>query len=146
MEANVFFGASFASPFEVEQAILHGLDTQLLWGSDYPHLEGTFVNLDDARDAVGDAARAAQHVLRGSGRRDPADGGRERHRGLQPRRRCAPSSRREIDAPTLDDLATPIDAVPAGASLAAFRSGRAGGAEATLFLLCRRIRVACRTP
>ena len=41
---NVFFGASFASAFEVEQAILHGLDSQLLWGSDYPHFESTFVH------------------------------------------------------------------------------------------------------
>ena len=43
MANNVFFGASFASPYEVEQAVRHGLDSQLLWGSDYPHLEGTFV-------------------------------------------------------------------------------------------------------
>ena len=46
---NVFFGASFASAFEVEQAILHGLDSQLLWGSDYPHFESTFVH-PDVRD------------------------------------------------------------------------------------------------
>ena len=39
----MYFGASFASPYEVEQAVAHGLDSQLLWGSDYPHLEGTFV-------------------------------------------------------------------------------------------------------
>ena len=27
--------------------MLNGIDTQLLWGSDYPHLEGTFVYQDD---------------------------------------------------------------------------------------------------
>jgi hypothetical protein len=32
----------------------------------------------------------------------------------------------EIGAPTLDELATPIDDVPAGASLTAFRSGAGG--------------------
>ena len=48
MANNVYFGASFASPYEVEQAVLHGLDTQLLWGSDYPHLEGTFVYPEDS--------------------------------------------------------------------------------------------------
>src|SRR5436190_163629 len=46
MMSNVFFGASFASAFEVEQAMLHGLDSQLLWGSDYPHFESTFVHRD----------------------------------------------------------------------------------------------------
>ena len=33
---------------------------------------------------------------------------------------------REIDAPTVDELSTPIDAVPAGASATAFRSGAGG--------------------
>ena len=32
----------------------------------------------------------------------------------------------EIGAPTLDELATPIDAVPEGASVTAFRSGAGG--------------------
>ena len=50
MAENVFFGASFASPYEVEQAVLHDLDSQLLWGSDYPHLEGTFVYPDGSGD------------------------------------------------------------------------------------------------
>ena len=31
-----------------------------------------------------------------------------------------------IDAPSLDDLATPIEAVPAGASVTAFRTGAGG--------------------
>src|SRR3954471_10237426 len=47
MMRNVFFGASFASPLEVHEAVEHGLASQLLWGSDYPHLEGTFVYRDD---------------------------------------------------------------------------------------------------
>ena len=33
---------------------------------------------------------------------------------------------REIDAPTLDELATPIDAVPEAGSVTAFRSGAGG--------------------
>ena len=39
--------------------------------------------------------------------------------------RCATIAR-EIDAPTLDELATPIDAVPAAGSVTAFRSGAGG--------------------
>jgi hypothetical protein len=33
LRRNVFFGASFASPFEVHEAIEHGVVSQLLWGS-----------------------------------------------------------------------------------------------------------------
>ena len=33
---------------------------------------------------------------------------------------------RDIDAPTLADLATPIDSIPAGASVTAFRAGAGG--------------------
>ena len=33
---------------------------------------------------------------------------------------------RKIDAPTIDELGTPIDAVPEGASVTAFRSGTGG--------------------
>ena len=43
MAENVYYGASFASPHEVGQAVAHGLDSQLMWGSHDPHLEGTFV-------------------------------------------------------------------------------------------------------
>ena len=57
---------------------------------------------------------------------DPADGRPERHRRLRPRRRRPPAVADEIGAPTLEELATPIDAVPEGASLTAFRSGAGG--------------------
>ena len=42
----MFFGASFASPYEVEQAAVEGFPTQLMWGSDYPHVEGTYLHPD----------------------------------------------------------------------------------------------------
>ena len=72
MNRNLFFGASFASPYEAEQAVLHGFQSQLMWGSDYPHLEGTFVHPDDDGHAVGDEAGAAQHVLCHPAGADPA--------------------------------------------------------------------------
>ena len=126
MANNVFFGASFASQYEVEQALLHGLASQLLWGSDYPHLEGTFV-YDEARGAPS----VTRLALRNTFSNVPA---------AETARMVGQNAidvygldvdalrviAREISAPTVDELATPIDAVPAGASVTAFRSGAGG--------------------
>ena len=48
---NVFVGASFLAPFEAERAVREGYASQLMWGSDYPHIESTWQFSDDA-DAV----------------------------------------------------------------------------------------------
>jgi predicted TIM-barrel fold metal-dependent hydrolase len=40
--SNVFVGASFVSHFEAETAIAHGYSSNYMWGSDYPHREGTW--------------------------------------------------------------------------------------------------------
>ena len=39
---NLFVGASCLAHFEAEDAIEHGYATNVLWGSDYPHPEGTY--------------------------------------------------------------------------------------------------------
>ena len=39
---NVFVGASFASRDEAFTAVRDGMDHNVLWGSDYPHVEGTW--------------------------------------------------------------------------------------------------------
>src|SRR5207344_1753292 len=114
---------SFASPYEVEQAMLHGLGSQLLWGSDYPHLEGTFVFADGLettsvtrlalRNTFCEVPAAETERMVGGNAVDVynLDDGALREIA------------RQIDAPTLDELATPIDAVPAAGSVTAFRSG-----------------------
>lgn len=123
---NVFVGASFASPYEVEQAVLHGFDSQLLWGSDYPHLEGTFVN-PDGRDTPSVTKLALRNTFCGV---DPdttsrmVGGTAVDVYNLDAGALRAIAS--QVGAPTLDDLATPIDAVPEGASVTAFRSGAGG--------------------
>lgn len=126
MAQNVFYGASFASPYEVEQAVVHGLSSQLLWGSDYPHLEGTFV-YREGRD-VPSVTRLAlrntfcnipqEHTLRMVGQNaiDIYDLDADALQTIAD----------EISAPTLEELSTPIDEVPAGASITAFRSGAGG--------------------
>jgi hypothetical protein len=38
----VFIGGSYMAPFEAEMAIRDGYASQIMWGSDYPHAEGTY--------------------------------------------------------------------------------------------------------
>jgi predicted TIM-barrel fold metal-dependent hydrolase len=120
-EANVFVGASFLAPFEAATAVEHGYASQLLWGSDYPHLEGTWQYRDDDAEPV---TRAAQ---RNTFCALPADATRAilgrnalRVYGLDEAALTRVAAR--IAAPTIDELAQPIDRVPAGASPTAFRT------------------------
>jgi predicted TIM-barrel fold metal-dependent hydrolase len=123
---NVFVGASFASPYEVEQAVLHGFASQLLWGSDYPHLEGTFV-YPEGRDTPSVTKLSLRNTFCGI---DPATTARMVGGTAVDVYNLDAGALRaiasQIGAPTLDDLATPIDAVPEGASVTAFRSGAGG--------------------
>ena len=126
MANNVFFGASFASPYEVEQAMLHGLASQLLWGSDYPHIEGTFV-FSEGPEAPSVTRLALRNTFC-----DVPPPETERMIGgnaIEVYNLDASALRdiaREIDAPTQAELATPIDSVPAAGSVTAFRSGAGG--------------------
>jgi predicted TIM-barrel fold metal-dependent hydrolase len=42
MTSNVFLGASFMGPATVDEAVREGYTSNVLWGSDYPHGEGTY--------------------------------------------------------------------------------------------------------
>jgi hypothetical protein len=42
MTTNVFVGASFMPPSEVHDAVAEGFVSNILWGRDYPHGEGTY--------------------------------------------------------------------------------------------------------
>jgi predicted TIM-barrel fold metal-dependent hydrolase len=39
---HVFIGASFHARFEAEDALANGYADRVIWGSDYPHFEGTY--------------------------------------------------------------------------------------------------------
>ncbi|MBV9661676.1 MAG: amidohydrolase family protein, partial [Acidimicrobiales bacterium] len=41
---NVYMGASFLAHFEAQQAVREGRADHLMWGSDYPHIEGSWPN------------------------------------------------------------------------------------------------------
>ncbi|MDE0236947.1 MAG: amidohydrolase family protein [bacterium] len=49
-KSNVFLGASFIAPFEVEAAVDDWWWTNIFWGRDYPHPEGTWRYSDDPED------------------------------------------------------------------------------------------------
>ncbi len=86
MAQNVYYGASFASSFEVEEAVHHGLDSQLMWGSDYPHIEGTFVYQEGA-DMPSVTKLSLRNTFCGVAPAETLAHGRtERHRRVQPRR------------------------------------------------------------
>jgi predicted TIM-barrel fold metal-dependent hydrolase len=42
LRTNYFVGASFQSRYEAETAIAQGYEDNIIWGSDYPHPEGTY--------------------------------------------------------------------------------------------------------
>ena len=105
MNRNIFLGASFTSPYEAEQAVLHGFESQLMWGSDYPHVEGTFVHPDGA--AMPSVTRLA---LRNTFCNIPPEthaphDRRERHRRVRPRSRALAAIATTIGAPTMEELA-----------------------------------------
>jgi len=47
---NVFMGASFQARFEAEESIACGYWTNVMWGTDYPHIEGTWKPLEDPNE------------------------------------------------------------------------------------------------
>ncbi|MFI5047668.1 MAG: amidohydrolase family protein [Acidimicrobiia bacterium] len=48
--SNIFMGASFQSRQEAEMAVDGGFDDRLMWGSDYPHPEGTWMFTENRDD------------------------------------------------------------------------------------------------
>jgi predicted TIM-barrel fold metal-dependent hydrolase len=50
VNANVFLGASFMSRREAEHAVAGGYDDRCMWGSDYPHVEGTWMYTENLED------------------------------------------------------------------------------------------------
>ena len=59
---NVFLGASFMSTWQAEDATRNGYAANVLWGRDYPHVEGVFQQLDDP-DAVPVTRVALRHLF-----------------------------------------------------------------------------------
>jgi predicted TIM-barrel fold metal-dependent hydrolase len=119
---QVFLGASFLAHYEAIDAIDNDYVDNVLWGSDYPHAEGTWQMPDDERSesigvlsmraAFGGLDAAAVAKMAGE------NAARAYHLDLDALRAVA----ERIGAPTVEQLRTPIDAVPTGGSPFAFRT------------------------
>ena len=62
MLTNVYLGASFMSTFQAEEAAAEGYATNVLWGRDYPHSEGTYIYSEDP-DAEPITRLSLRHVF-----------------------------------------------------------------------------------
>jgi predicted TIM-barrel fold metal-dependent hydrolase len=110
--SNVYIGASFLSAEMAEDACRHGYDDNVIWGSDYPHVEGTFVHLDDPS-----AEPITQIALRNTLANVPSESARKmvgqngvRAYGLDHDELNAVA--RRIGAPSLRDLSMSPDSLP----------------------------------
>ena len=90
---NVFLGASFISQWQAQDAVAEGYVDNVLWGRDYPHVEGVFqaTRDDDEEPMTKIALRHVFHTVP-AGRRGE-DARRERAARLRARR-AVPARRR----------------------------------------------------
>jgi predicted TIM-barrel fold metal-dependent hydrolase len=47
---NVYIGGSYMAPLEAEMAVRDGYVDNIMWGSDYPHSEGTYQYVDPSEE------------------------------------------------------------------------------------------------
>ena len=122
---QVAIGASFLSRAEAERAVTDGYVDRVLWGSDYPHMEGTYQypGVEDFDGQVSIGRQSLRFTFAGL----PEDAVRDML-GLNAARvyrldvAALEGVARRIGAPTFADVSEPLDRVPAGASPFAFRT------------------------
>lgn len=120
---NVFIGASFHAHFEAEDAIEKGYVRNVLWGSDYPHAEGTYQDPEGLEIDEPMTRLAQRSTYAGLPREEVGWMLGENAIGAYGLDRDALEKvAARINAPTYDDLNRPLDAVPAGAGHLAFRT------------------------
>lgn len=125
MAENVFIGASFLSRDEAQDAVDHGYVDRLMWGADYPHMEGTFQypGSDDLAGHPSYSRLSLRFALAGHDEasvRSIVGGTAAAVYGLDLDELATVAAR--ISAPTFAEISEPLDAVPAGASSFAFRT------------------------
>ena len=110
-KTNVFVAASFVAPFEVEAAVGDWWWTNLMWGRDYPHPEGTWRYSEDL-DETPMTHLSLRHAMAGI----PEDKVRAivgtnavRVYGLDGEKLSAIA---QDIGPTMSEITTPLDAVP----------------------------------
>ena len=111
-KANVFVGASFISPFEVEAAVKDWWWTNIFWGRDYPHPEGTWRYTEDHNETPM-THLSLRHAMAGIPHdkvRAIVGGNAARVYGLDGAKLRSIAD--EI-GPTIEEITTPLESVPA---------------------------------
>lgn len=119
---QVSLGMSFLAHFEAVDAVERGYVDNVLWGSDYPHAEGTWqMPEDDTSISIGKLSmRAAFSGIDPASVRKMAGENAMRVYGFDAVALSDVAKR--IGAPTMVEITEPLDAIPPGASPFAFRS------------------------
>jgi predicted TIM-barrel fold metal-dependent hydrolase len=109
---NVFIGASFMAPFEARAAIAEGYADNVIWGRDYPHVEGTWqpaVDGDDRNMTLASLRYCFAGVDPARARAMVSDNA-IRILGLD--RDALAKVAERIGSPTLAEIGEPLDAIP----------------------------------
>jgi predicted TIM-barrel fold metal-dependent hydrolase len=123
LHQNVFIGASFMAPFEAETAVREGYWRNVIWGRDYPHIEGTYQYQEDGGKEANPTRLALRYAFSGiDAEKALAMVGTNGVRvyGLDAGALQAVADR--IGAPTLAELAEPIDEIPKNGGVLSFRT------------------------
>jgi predicted TIM-barrel fold metal-dependent hydrolase len=119
---SVFLGASMLAPFEAEMAVREGYVGNIMWGRDYPHPEGVWQLPGDGTplDITHQAMRHALSGVAADEVRAILGGNAIAVFGLDARQLAGIAGR--INAPTVAELATPLEQLPEMGSPLAFRT------------------------
>jgi predicted TIM-barrel fold metal-dependent hydrolase len=122
---HVYVGASFLSRAEAEGAVTGGYVDRMMWGADYPHMEGTFQypGSDDFTGQPSYTRLSLRFALAGLDEvavRAMVGGTAISVYGLDAA--ALSGVARAIGAPTFAEISQPLEAVPAGGSPFAFRT------------------------
>jgi predicted TIM-barrel fold metal-dependent hydrolase len=110
---QVFVGASFLARFEAEDAMANGYIRNVIWGSDYPHFEGTFQYGITSPDGETATRLAMRFTFAGLPRAEVGwllGGNAIRAYGLD--QAALQNVAGRISAPTYGQLSVPLEALP----------------------------------
>ena len=124
---SVFLGASFQSRIEAEEALANDYMSQIIWGTDYPHTEGTWMWPEDpeAEPMSHKCLRFAYAGFPDQVIRDAVGLTGVRVYGLDGDALAKVAAR--INAPTIDAINRPLEEIPAVHGMWAFREVGAFG-------------------
>lgn len=124
MASNVFIGASMMAPFEARDAVEHDYAGNVIWGRDYPHMEGTWTYDDGAPAKASNGTRLSlRYACAGLPMEDiRAMLGENAIRAWGLDRAALATVAHRIDAPSVRELSVPIEKKPEYGGALAFRT------------------------